>query len=178
MKFGYFDLDNINEQELNNSKLLLEKSYKELQSLTLPQIRDRAKKQALSVSYRGITKEGYIHFQCSSGTHAGKFYNQYIKLLDLPFLLKDKKNYKDKELINLAVFGDIAVYCDDPSFKYMGWQYMAWNNGYGLRREVRYPNIKNPYLKGSICKHLFAVFNAFPMYINDFTRDFRRAKIL
>ena len=178
MRYGYIDLNNFKEEELDNPKLLLEKSYKELQSLTLPQISARAKSQSLSVSYKGISKEGIIHFQCSSGTHPGKFYNQYIKLLDLPFLLKDRKDYKDRDLVNLAVFGDIAVYCDDPSFKYYGWQYLSWINGYGLKREVRYPSMKNPYLKGSICKHLFAVFNAFPMYINSFVKDFRKVKIL
>ena len=178
MRYGYIDLNNFKEEELDNPKLLLEKSYKELQSLTLPQISARAKSQSLSVSYKGISKEGVIHFQCSSGTHPGKFYNQYIKLLDLPFLLKDRKDYKDRDLVNLAVFGDIAVYCDDPSFKYYGWQYLSGINGYGLKREVRYPSMKNPYLKGSICKHLFAVFNAFPMYINSFVKDFRKVKIL
>ena len=169
MRYGYIDLNNFKEEELDNPKLLLEKSYKELQALTLPQISARAKSQSLSVSYKGISKEGVIHFQCSSGTHPGKFYNQYIKLLDLPFLLKDRKDYKDRDLVNLAVFGDIAVYC---------WQYMSYLNGYGLKREVRYPSMKNPYLKGSICKHLFAVFNAFPMYINSFVKDFRKVKIL
>ena len=178
MRYGYIDLNNFKEEELDNPKLLLEKSYKELQSLTLPQISARAKSQSLSVSYKGISKEGVIHFQCSSGTHPGKYYNQYIKLLDLPFLLKDRKDYKDRDLVNLAVFGDIAVYCDDPSFKYYGWQYMTYLNGCGLKREVRYPSMKNPYLKGSICKHLFAVFNAFPMYINSFVKDFRKVKIL
>lgn len=178
MKFGYVDLNSINEEVLNSPKLLYEKSYKELQALTLPQVSTRAKKQALSVSYRGISKEGIIHFQCSSGTHPGKFYNQYIKLLDLPSLLKDRKDYKDKDIVNLAVFGDISVYCDDPSFKYYGWQYMSWVNGYGLKREIRYPFMRNPYLKGALCKHLVAVFNAFPMYINSFVKDFRKAKIL
>ena len=178
MRYGYIDLNNFKEEELDNPKLLLEKSYKELQSLTLPQISARAKSQSLSVSYKGISKEGVIHFQCSSGTHPGKFYNQYIKLLDLPFLLKDRKDYKDRDLVNLAVFGDIAVYCDDPSFKYYGWQYFTYLNGCGLKREVRYPSMKNPYLKGALCKHLVAVFNAFPMYINSFVKDFRRAKIL
>ena len=178
MRYGYIDLNNFKEEELDNPKLLLEKSYKELQALTLPQISARAKSQSLSVSYKGISKEGVIHFQCSSGTVSGKFYNQYIKLLDLPFLLKDRKDYKDKEIINLAVFVDIAVYCDDTSFKYYGWQYMSYLNGYGLKREVRYPSMKNPYLKGALCKHLVAVFNAFPMYINSFVKDFRKVKIL
>ena len=82
MRYGYIDLNNFKEEELNNPKLLLEKSYKEMQSLTLPQISARAKSQSLSVSYKGISKEGVIHFQCSSGTHPGKYYNQYIKLLD------------------------------------------------------------------------------------------------
>lgn len=174
MKYSYYDFD----YKSNNPKELYEASFKELKSLTLPQVSARVKTQNLSVTYLGVDNKGTIHFKCTSGTTPGKFWYQQIKLLDLPDLVRDKKGYKDKEIMNLAVFGNLAVYCNDLSFKYYGWQYLSWVRGYGIHKDIRYPRVKNPYLKGALCKHLYAVFNVFPMYINTFVRDFRKVGLL
>lgn len=52
---------------------------------------------------------------------------------------------------------DILVYCDCPSFLYHGYAYIATKLGFGVKREMRPPRIRNPRLKGSVCKHLVAV---------------------
>ena len=54
---------------------------------------------------------------------------------------------------------NLKVYCDDPSFLYWAWKYMAWKDVYGLEKETRAPKRNNVWLQGALCKHLYSVFD-------------------
>ena len=112
-----------------------------------PGLKDRVRTQDLRVSYLGIDKKGVIHFRTKSGTTPGLSWHQRIKLMDLQKavdLQVEDDTIKNKDVVNMAVFGDLKMYCDDPSFIYYGWQYMNWHLDSGLEPEVRPPKIRNP----------------------------------
>ena len=44
---------------------------------------------------------------------------------------------------------------------------MADGMGYGIRKEKMFPSIKNPELKGSVCKHVIATLDE----LSTFTRN-------
>ncbi len=51
-----------------------------------------------------------------------------------------------------------------PAFLYWGFAYKAWMRGYGLVRETRRPIVRNPKEQGFVCKHLYAIMNAWKFY--------------
>lgn len=114
----------------------------------------RAKK--LITKYVGVNNDGCVEFLTNSQYTPNKKYQQLIKLNDV----KDigaLKEFKKSEITRLLLNGDLSVYCSCEDFLYKGYKYMAWNMGYGLDKENRFPKIKNPRLEGTICKHLIAV---------------------
>jgi len=137
----------------------------------------------LSSFYDGVNSEGDALFRTTSDTTSGvQFWNQRIKFLDLDeaveIIQDNEEDFTDRDIIDLVVFGEIAVYCDCPAFLYWGYKYMAWSMEYGIKREVRPPDIRNPAREGSVCKHLYNVFHVLPFHINQIVGDMRREGIL
>jgi hypothetical protein len=128
--------------------------------------------------YTGLNIHGDLTFKTTSATTPGKdFWYQIIRLKDLK-VRSQVKDLSDKEFVNLILYGDLQVYCDDPSFLYYGWKYMAYNRDYGIRKEIRYPHIRNPRLSGAVCKHIYSVLTVLPFNINKITRDLKKRGVL
>lgn len=117
----------------------------------------KSRSKFIKVYYKGVAKtKGWITFNTTSQYTPGKFYYQYVKLLDI----KDIKHLKDldkKGIVRLLLAGNISCYCSCPDHKFKGFKYMGYTQGYGIYREARFPRIKNPKLEGSVCKHMLAV---------------------
>lgn len=136
-----------------------------------------AKAKPLKSYYLGLNKYGDLMFKTTSGTTPGHYWYQTVRLVDLPKaieLFSREQKITNRDIVSLAVFGDLKLYCNDLSFRYMGWQYMAWNMGYGIVPEERYPSKRNPKLKGAICKHLYNVLSVLPFHTNVIVKDLRR----
>lgn len=165
---------------IEDLKKIYEENYSLLKQKATSKIKYRAKYQNMKSTYLGVTKEGKVRFKTTSATIVGRFYYQEILFKDLQLalqLLSDSPKTSTMTILALIMKGDIMLHCTDPSFKYMGWQYMAWKSGYGMKRETRFPKVRNPRLKGSICKHLFVVLTVLPFYIAEINRDFKKKKI-
>lgn len=68
--------------------------------------------------------------------------------------LSHQKDMDYIEKLKLALnAGDIKVHCSCEDFLYQGFTYISWHLDYGLVPELRPPNVRNPKLKGSACKH-------------------------
>lgn len=170
----YYNYLDIEVDETSNK--LYEASFKELKKLTTTVIAKRLKRQKLKVKYVNTTRNGIIKFKCSSGTIPGKWYNISIKLLDFHKALelqKDDPSLTNTDIVNLMVFGDIAIFCECKDWLYSGKKFMAWNMGYGLHKEDRFPKKRNPQLKGALCKHTLAVVNALPFHISSIQKSLR-----
>jgi hypothetical protein len=180
-----YTIDELNKLRRSNQKLIKESNnLQELEEMTLKDLKQgadkdiirRAKEQNLGSYYQGITSGGVLEFETKAITTEGKSrWEQEIKLLDLDDAIEATKldNMTDRDIVDLAIYGDISVYCDCPSFKWHGYQYIAWQMDYGLRRQTHAPDTRNPERKGTVCKHLYNVFTVMPMHINKIVSDLR-----
>lgn len=145
-------------------------------------IRARAKKQNLASWYQGLDKDGVINYETRSITTPNvEVWRQKIKLLDLQEAIdiyQEDGDITEVDVANLVTFGDLAVWCDDPSFLYWGWQYIAWQLGYGIEKMDIKPDIRNPKRKGTVCKHLYTVFTVMPMHMTRITKDLKNSGLL
>lgn len=139
---------------------------------------DVARKQRskhIYVRYMGVTgARGWIKFQSNSQYTPGRKYIQYIKMNDAKDM-RYFKEFKKREIIRLFLSGDLSVYCSCPDFRYRQ-KYMAYNIGYGIFKELRYPKLRNPKLEGTVCKHLIAVLTVLNNNWMAIARDMKKTK--
>lgn len=159
--------------EGNLIHILGEKTYKDLRrdAPNFLRIRDKSR-QTPGSTYVGIDENNIIAFKTPSHTHPGVTYDQQVKLLDLEYLIQHYAGIKKPiEIVRLALEGNIEVHCTDPSWKYWGFQYIGTKKNYAVVPEPRYPKIRNPRLKGSVCKHLDNVLFVLPFQNAKIARD-------
>ena len=163
-------------QTLTELSKLCEETAKQLRSQAWPTVYRRVRTQHLKPVFLGVDKQGNCYFRVNSGTTKGKFWYQTLRFKDLQDGLEifySDADFSRRAVVDLIASGDLQVYCNDPSFRYY-WQYKAWNRGYGLRKEVRYPRIRNPNQTGSVCKHLCAVLQSLPFFIPQIVHAYQK----
>lgn len=134
---------------------------------------ERSKK--LTTKYIGVTpKKGWIKFITNSQYLPGVKYIQYIELAEAKDI-KYFKEFKKQDIIRLFMSGDIKLFCSCPDFKYRH-AYQAYQMGYGIRKENRFPKIVNRNLEGSCCKHLIVVLSSIMFNWSSIAKDMRRTK--
>lgn len=156
------------------SLLLLEVTIKDFRSKT--DAATKLRSRGLVTKFKGINKAGTLSFETTSGTSPGKVWKQKVKLLDLPFWLSiPEKSLTLLKRVRLALEGDIKITCNDPSFKYWGWSYYTTQQGAKLGfQENRFPVIRNPNQRGSICKHLENTMKAMPFIATSIVKELRK----
>lgn len=88
------------------------------------------------------------------GTNVTK-YKIFVLFEDFYTIGKDK-DIDFEDAIDYAInFSDIHIRCTCPSMLYWGFSYQgtAMRYLYGVPRENRFPKVRNPNLKGTMCKH-------------------------
>ncbi len=92
------------------------------------------------------------------GTNTTK-YKIFVLFEDFYTIGKDKE-IPFEDAIDYAInYGDIHIRCNCPAATYWGYNFIdtELKTLYGVPKETRYPKIRNPQLKGTICKHEDAV---------------------
>lgn len=147
--------------------LLSEKSFLRVQQRARALMRDGT--QLVAILY----SEHELIFKTASQTYGKRvMWTQRVSLEDCTLeMIENCKSFKDVE--TLLKNSKLKVYCDDPSFLYFGYKYLAWKRGYGLEPEHRRPVIRNPHEKGFLCKHLYLVLQLFPFYSKALASKFR-----
>ena len=130
-----------------------------------------------------ISADGVMTFHSTAVTTPRvPFWVQKVVLVDF-FECIGLTDLNYSERANLAVFGDLMVRCNDPSFLFFGYSYIlaqldsnAYSNPSGTEKypdydgntgvEDRYPIIRNPDLEGIVCKHLIRVLTQLPYMIS------------
>ena len=87
------------------------------------------------------------------------WYNVYVLFEDFYCIGKDK-DIDFEDAIDYAInFSDIHIRCTCPAELYWGYRFLGTEMKYlyGIPREKRFPKIRNPELKGTVCKHEDAV---------------------
>lgn len=152
--------------------ILTELNYRDLRNNVDDFLRIRAKSKLTPGSkYIGI--EGNIlHFVTDSHTKSGVKYVQHVKLLTLPELLKSKRGVLPlRDIVKQALAGDIEVHCTDPSWLYWGFKYIGTVKNYAIEPEPLFPKIRNPRLRGAVCKHLDNILYILPFQVQKIVTD-------
>jgi len=140
---------------------LLEASMKYLKRKTLSEDPTRAKKSKnVQSKYIGISKYGVLNFETTSETYSGVKWYQEVHFPSFTGFMNivEQGDEIEAEDVKKAMSSDnIKISCDDPSFLYWAWKYMAWKDVYGLEKETRAPKRNNTRLQGGLCKHLYSV---------------------
>jgi hypothetical protein len=122
-----------------------------------------------------LYKEREVLFRTESGTTPGLIWTQRVMIKDLSVL--DRSNLTPTDIRNLIKDSALEIHCNCPAWLYWGYQYKAWTRGYGLEVETRFPKIRNPYLKGNVCKHLYNIMEIFPFLLFKLQAEIRKAAI-
>lgn len=153
-------IGNININEQYNYKffnILNEARLNQLEQKTrqqTPKLANRA--DFVNTDYIGISKFGIFNFRTTSQSNPGKYWYQTLEVPDLQSKLMDE-NITPDLMKRLIEQDDIKLYCDDPSFLYWSFKYMAWVRDYGIEPEERRPKLNNVNLEGALCKHLLSI---------------------
>lgn len=63
--------------------------------------------------------------------------------------------------------GNLRVHCGCPSFTFWGFNYIMTQLDAAIVPETRYPHIRNPELRGVVCKHLIRSLKVLPFHLGD-----------
>ena len=99
-------------------------------------------------------KSSHYGEKTDKGTNTTK-YKIFVLFEDF-YTIGNDKDIDFEDAIDYAInYGDVHVRCTCPSFLYFGFSYLGTNLRYlyGVPRENRFPEIRNPNLKGTMCKH-------------------------
>ena len=155
--------------------ILIEVTAKEIRGMaTDPFLNIKHKSDTTpGLDYIATTREGIVVFETPSHTtEKGIIYTQKVKLLDLFKLINEfGTTLQPIEIVRKAIQGDVRIHCSDPSWLYWGFQYLGTKKGYALYNEPRAPKIRNPQLKGSVCKHLSNALRVLPFVATRITAD-------
>lgn len=87
------------------------------------------------------------------------WYSVYVLFEDFYCIAKDQ-DIDFEDAIDYAInFGDCHIRCNCPAQNFWGYNFIDTELRmlYGIPREKRFPKIRNPNLKGVMCKHIDAV---------------------
>ena len=168
------------DNEMINSKrrMLREWTLKQIQ---INQERKKIiKSKSCRVWYYGLreTTEKHfvtIYFKALDFKGTGRKHLCRIVLNDYPNYLVKYSNLKQEDILRKALIdGNVRLHCTCESFQYEGYNYISTVKDYGLRKELRFPKIKNPELKGSLCKHLSSVCVKAPLFLKSIALDLQK----
>ena len=94
-------------------------------------------------------------------------WNTYIQFVDWNEQVADKSIDANEAARLLLWSGNIRLHCDCPAFKFWGSQYILTQLDAAIVPEMRMPHIRNPHLKGIVCKHGNRVLKVAPFHLGD-----------
>lgn len=131
-------------------------------------------KEVQGIKYIGITRDYVVVFETPSVTaDPPTTYTQRIKLKDLREIA-DAEDLNVREKVRLAIAGDIDVSCTCPAYKWWGYEYiMTELDAKEGAPQTIFPQVRNPDLHGTICKHLKVVVQAFVYHWSKIAKDLK-----
>ncbi len=91
----------------------------------------------------------------------------YIRFLEWDEQVRDT-SLTAVEAARLLFWGaNIQVHCGCPAFLFWGSQYILTQVDAAIVPEIRFPHVRNPHLKGVVCKHLNRTLKVLPFHLGD-----------
>lgn len=191
--------------ETTDRRVLLELGYKDLKTGIDRQYLDAERRKnelrRLGTSFDGL-KGSTLVFRTYSSKYGlpkedggnSKIWTQEVQLLDLAEALR-MRDMRLRDRVRLAFDGDVAVKCDCPAFVYWGFGYIVSQLGAGKPGETydpewpmlinqapgTYPTQprrrRNVHQRGTVCKHLYLVFEHVGFFQMDVVSELKRQGI-
>jgi hypothetical protein len=85
--------------------------------------------------------------------------------------------YTPVEAARLLFWGaNLRIHCNCPSFAFHGYQYILSQTESAIVPEVRFPHVRNPHLKGLLCKHGRRVMKTLPFHLGDMAKAIKEQR--
>lgn len=153
------------------TRLLHEATYKELRKKTFSQQQKIVSRSKNVIShYMGLFGNRQLLFKTTSETRRSHFWDQKV-WLNIPYTIKGNT----WDALYKAMAKDVRLFCNCPSFRWWGYQYYlsSIDSVFG-RKNKHYPGVRNPKLKGALCKHLYKVLGVLPANLPLIVRDIKQ----
>ena len=127
-------------------------------------VRVKALPGSIFQEYNRHSRTAWFHTESSGEwtATAGMTHTQRVQLTGLPEIMKQPGMTPMKAARLATTEGDIRVFCTCPSYKFHGFQYIDTQRDAAIRAENRFPEVRNPHLRGTVCKHLLKVLQVLP----------------
>lgn len=126
------------------------------------------------VRFVGI-KESVMKFFVPSPTRINRW-NTFIQFVQWNAEVRDTATTAPDAARLLLWSGDIRIHCGCPSFLFYGYEYILTQLDAAMRPETRYPHIRNPQLKGILCKHGRRVIKVLPFHLADMAKAIKQQR--
>ena len=107
----------------------------------------------------------YTTARCSNSRNS---WDQIIQLYDWNYVIPEEdREFLEPNWDKIKVdypellHSELKLGCNCPAWLYQGYQYIGTELEYVLEQEPRFPEIRNPSLEGTVCKHLISVLRTF-----------------
>ena len=153
------------DRDLNENQTLDEMYYKDIMRKVVPGWLPHRDYSHLikSVTYRGRVGNTMRYFV--PNRYNGWF--TYIRFLEWDNEVRDL-DQSATEAARLLFWGaNLKLHCTCPAFLFWGSQYILTQADAAIVPEVRFPHIRNPNLRGIVCKHLNRTLKVLPFHIGD-----------
>ncbi len=85
---------------------------------------------------------------------------------------------KPVDAARLLYYGaNLRLHCGCPSFLFHGFNYILTQTDSAIVPEKRFPHVRNPQLKGMMCKHLRRVMLTLPFHLGDLARAIKDQRV-
>lgn len=125
-----------------------------------------------SVHYKGYAKN-VMQFLVPGKWNAWETYIQFDEWAEQ---VADTSVTPDEAARLLFWAGNIRVHCPCPSFSFWGFRYIMTTRDAAMFPETRFPRIRNPQLKGVVCKHLIKTLKVLPFHLADMATAIRQQR--
>jgi hypothetical protein len=100
----------------------------------------------------------------------------YIQLIEMPEQVRDE-SINAVEAARLLIWGaNCRIHCTCPAYRYWGMQYIDTKLDIAIVPEERMPSIRNPHLKGIVCKHLKRTLAVVGFHNGDLAAEVKRQR--
>ena len=97
-------------------------------------------------------------------------WNTYVRFSEWDDVIKDTE-YNAVESSRLLLWGaNLQLHCGCPAYLFWGMNYILTQKDSAIFPEDRFPTIRNPHLKGGLCKHLTRTLKVLPFHLGDIAR--------
>jgi hypothetical protein len=121
------------------------------------------------------TRQNILKFFVPSPTRINAW-NVYIQYVEWEQQVRDTSLSAPEAARLLYWAGNIRVHCGCPSFLFWGYQYVLTQMDAAMVPETRYPHIRNPQLRGIVCKHLRRTIPTLGFHVGDMAKAIKQQR--